>query len=207
MPGVVYATPSYPHNPFWTPWNELYLHPPFSLFPKAWPLGLASPHFILPQHDGGWHHMTHLSLHNLGSFLDLPLLILSMFLFISADSYALIISMILFTPYFMIRAICNYIVMLHIGSTSLITTICLLLWYNIVMISSPFLSFSYGLIVSPSTNGHNITWSPMWLLMTCLIFDSLWLGYYSTSRQLSLGAVPCVPIYPYIDTLILILLA
>ena len=46
MLGVVYTTPSYPHNPSWTPWDKLYSHPPFSLFPKAWPPGLASPYFV-----------------------------------------------------------------------------------------------------------------------------------------------------------------
>ena len=36
-----------------------------------------------------------------------------------------------------------------------------------------FLSFLYGLIVSPFTYGHNVTQSPMQLFMTHFIFDSL----------------------------------
>ena len=69
-----------------------------------------------------------------------------------------------------------------------------------------FLSSPYELIISPSTYGHNITWSPMWLLLTHLISDSLWLGHYSTSRQFFLGAVPHVPTHPFTDTLALVLI-
>ena len=69
------------------------------------------------------------------------------------------------------------------------------------------LSSAYGLTISPSTYGYNVTWLPMWLTLTHLISDSLWLGCYSTSRQLSLGAVPHVPTHPFMDALVLVLLA
>ena len=64
-----------------------------------------------------------------------------------------------------------------------------------------FLSSSYGLTISPPMYGYNVTWSPMWLLLAHLISDLFCLGCYSTSRQLSLGAVPCVPTYPLMDAL------
>ena len=38
--------PFSPSQPILNPWDESHLHPPFSLFPKAWSSGLASPHFI-----------------------------------------------------------------------------------------------------------------------------------------------------------------
>ena len=73
-----------------------------------------------------------------------------------------------------------------------------------VTVFLPFLSSPYKLTISPSTYGYNITWSPMWLILTCLISDLFHLGYYSTSRQLSLGAVPCIPTYPFMDALALV---
>ena len=69
-----------------------------------------------------------------------------------------------------------------------------------------FLSSPYRLTISPSMYGYNVTWSPMWLILTCLIFDLLWLRCYSTSRQLFLGAVPRVPTHSFMDTLALVLL-
>ena len=70
-----------------------------------------------------------------------------------------------------------------------------------VMVFLSFLPFPYGLTIFPSTYGYNITQSPMWLTLTHLISDLSYLGHYSTSRQLSLGAVPCVPTYPFMDAL------
>ena len=69
-----------------------------------------------------------------------------------------------------------------------------------------FLSSPYRLTISPSMYGYNVTQSPMWLILICLIFDSLWLRCYSTSRQLSLGAVPHVPTHSFMGTLALVLL-
>ena len=77
---------------------------------------------------------------------------------------------------------------------------------SIVIVFLSFLSSPYGLIISPSMYGYNVTQSPMWLILTCLISDLLWLRHYSTSRQLSLGAVPCVPTHPFMDALALVLL-
>ena len=37
--------------------------------------------------------------------------------------------------------------------------------------------------------------------------DLSYLRHYSTSRQLSLGAVPCIPTHPFMDTLALVLFA
>ena len=70
-----------------------------------------------------------------------------------------------------------------------------------------FLSSPYRLTISSATYGYNVIQSPMWLILTHLISDLLWLGCYSTSRQLSLGAVPCVLTHPFMDILALVLLA
>ena len=45
------------------------------------------------------------------------------------------------------------------------------------------------------------------LFLICLISDSFYLGHYSTFRQFSLGAMPCVPTHPFMDALALVLLA
>ena len=64
----------------------------------------------------------------------------------------------------------------------------LLLWFFFLFFSSP-----YGLTISPSMYGYNITQSPMWLTLTCLISNSLQLGCYSTFRQLSRSYASCPP--------------
>ena len=76
-----------------------------------------------------------------------------------------------------------------------------------IMVFLSFLPSLYRLIISPSTYGYHVTRLPMWLTLTCPIFDLSYLRCYSTSRQLSLGAVPRVPTYPFMDTLSLVLFA
>ena len=80
-------------------------------------------------------------------------------------------------------------------------------WVGSIVVFLFFLSSPYVLTISPSMYGYNITWSSMWLTLTRFFSDSLWLRHYSTSRQLSLGAVPHVPTHPFMDALALVLLA
>ena len=43
-------------------------------------------------------------------------------------------------------------------------------WWADVMVFLSFLSSFYGLTISPSTYGHNVTQSPMWLILSQMLF-------------------------------------